>query len=1259
VAALAVGRVQRDGSVAAPTAPDPAIALLAVPGALVLRSTGSLQVGTGTPVSAGANLLLASTGADADLVLGSDVSSGAGQLTLTAGHDLRVGAAVRLVAAAAGKTLDLSAGHDLILAADSTLSTNNGAQMLAAGGSITVSTLGAGAAAVALTATAGSVWDASAAGDTAVNVTAGALRLTAGQAIGSAGNALELAVGTLSLAAGSAAWVSNAGALQIDSVSATVNRVAADGSSSALGSGAQEDVIVSGSGALALSVLSGDLTLSGGTASPATAVSAGGGPVLLSAVAGRLQINAGLGSGGPVSLLAGGDLNLGAAVTITGGGSLDVQATGALTMSAGASLHGGSGDMRIVAGSVMSLGGVATGGRVSLNARSIVESGNADIDVAAAALQVITSGSGTTQGFGSGTSPMRLQVSTLAARVAGTGAGGLFASNSGDLAIDTVAAIGVDRVAADGTLSRGASTDAALSDLVSGGNAVLVVGGSATLRDGQAADGGLRAGANVRVSSGGDLRLDAALFSSAGYVSLAAGAQLLQNADIAISRSGRSIDLQAGGALTMSPGTADTTVNSAIRLQAGADLSLSRLAAGQGNVSLISSSGSILQAAGDSAAGVAAGGLRLAAAVGVGSAATPFSTAVDTVSARAGAGGIWIREADAVTVGDVAVSVRRVGPLATTTEVADAVQSDLVTTSGNGGINLSTINGNISFSDGTAPQDGRSVTADGSGRVVLVAGGAQSVLDLPGGQIAQQGPVTVGSGLRINGNLQIDAGVGGARGEGSIDLQGAIDGTPGGAGDSLVLNSDGASVHVGGVVGGIEAPSGLVINDASDITFDQAVNVAGDVTIQASGIVRFDGPLQLSSGSLSIRGASQVLIGDLTLATGNVVLTVDALSLSGTVKGSAGASWNLQSATATHTFWIGSGGSDPGLRLNSAALQALQGFGSVVLGASGGSPVDLDVATLAALAAPAVTVAGTRIAIHGSASAALSSELTLGLHADQALSLDGGLKLSRGGADLVASAGTTLRMAAGSAATTPGGDLALLAAGDLVVGTLDTRMAGAPSGTVLLSSSGGIITDAGVDASTDVFARLLTLRGRGPTLLPGTLETAAAVDVAAAQVDVDAPLGLVVRDTGSDGRVRINLIDGGLLLQEMVAEGPTARQASTAQAGNAAAAGAAGLAAWLAAMDLQRALNAPWSRPALSAGTDTVWDGSAGPSATAAAYLTHTVQGTTVAEALEGGLARRLEQAWVLGTTSSQILASGAAAAGTMAYELWDDSLRL
>jgi hypothetical protein len=916
--------------------------------ALVLQAQGSVT-GLGAIAAAGV-LRLAAQGDAADLRLDGAVSVADGAATLTATRDLVL---QQLQLAGNNRSLDLEAGGALLLGEGGSVSTRNGAVWARAGGEMRIESIDAGSGGVALSAA--RLVDGDTEGDAELDLVAGALSLATPGAIGSAANALELRAATLAARAGAGGlFLAEADGLAVAPVAVAVQRVGGDATLSRLDAPTLEDLAVADSGALVLVLRDGDLRLTGGSATPLAAVNFGSGPVLLQAEGGRLVLESGVWGEGAVSLRAQGDLSFTATgrVQLTGNASIDVQSGANLAMADGSALTAQFGGIRAAATGTLSLGSLTTLGDISLLARSVADSGGDEVDLRADRLRLVTTGGGA----GSGALPLQMTVSTLAAQIAGTGAAGLFGRETDALALGAVPALTVQRVAADGSLA--ALTDTPLADVVSAGNVVLIAGGSISVADGDSNGRGIVAGGNLGLQALGPLgslvvQPGAALRSSGGHISLQAALEVQLGADLVVERAGRSLEVEAGGRLVQAAGTGIDTAGGAVRLAAGGELLVSRIGAGSGDVAL-RAVGAIGESGPDDSPEVVAAGLRLAAGGAIGSEADRLELRVGAVSARSGEA-VWLDEADGIRVADVAVRVNRVAADGSVTPLDEAVQSDLVTTGGAGTVALSTRAGDIDLTDGSAPADGRAISAFGDATVRLQPGGAGAVLDVPGGAALRQGGAFVlDSGLRLGGAFSVEAGAGGAAADGEIRIAGAIDGTAGGAADTLALRSDGGDVTVLGTVGATQRLQGLRVDGADDVRFAQALRLDGELRIEASGVVRFDGPLDLGAGSLVIVGARQVLLGDVLLASGDVRIDADTLVLTGTVRsdGTAALVW-LSSGGGRVGLRVAEGAAAPGaapeLRLDAAALARFVGFDQVRLEAlRGGLAVQGE--SLAALA---------------------------------------------------------------------------------------------------------------------------------------------------------------------------------------------------------------------------------------------------------------------------------------------------------------------
>jgi hypothetical protein len=136
--------------------------------------------------------------------------------------------------------------------------------------------------------------------------------------------------------------------------------------------------------------------------------------------------------------------------------------------------------------------------------------------------------------------------------------------------------------------------------------------------------------------------------------------------------------------------------------------------------------------------------------------------------------------------------------------------------------------------------------------------------------------------------------------------------------------------------------------------------------------------------------------------------------------------------------------------------------------------------------------------------------------------------------------GGDISMAGGTRLDSRGGDIQIGAAHaqTVAISTINARSGDlSVSGVVNLDAGGGTITDANHSSAPDIFAKAVSFTGYGPATGSG----AAVLGVVAEVVQVNAPQGLVVRDTGADGRTYFNVMSGGHLYQQLVVEGAVTR----------------------------------------------------------------------------------------------------------------------
>ncbi|WP_417737823.1 beta strand repeat-containing protein [Rosistilla oblonga] len=759
---------------------------------------------SGIRAASGGDILLEARGDASDLAIDADVATGDGNLSLLAADDIAIAADISaggtgtIWMQAGGSTAESPAIDGIQMAAGSSITSGGDISIEALGdGDLVLQTIDAGTNAVRLAA-AGNIVDGNGA---ATNVTAGSLILIAdldGNNTGSIGSpdptslpndnlkAIDIDVDTVAARSGDGTYLRReAGNLVIDAVTVDVNRVNFNSTTTQI-SQTLSDLETTDSGSIKVVASDGDLTVNDGDSDGTAVSAAAGGDVLLDARgSGNLAINGSVFSGnGQIGLQAQESIALADAVVVQTGGdgtividaSLSAGTTGEFAMGADARVQTADGDIRILADQNVSVGRIQTLANVSLtsNFASIldVDPDDATTDVTAAGLRMNAfDGVGV---LGAAANGLETEVATLSARA---GSGGIHVVEADGLRVDDVA-VQVQRPEFRSTLTT--VNDLAQSDLrtTDGGSIVLrSLAGEITLNEGTAStgDGAIAADGdgNVLISaegSGSRIVADADVTSGVGNISLLASDSIAINTDVNVTTTGDgTIDLEAStGALTMAADSTLQTTAGDIRAASGADLTIGDIVATDADVSLISTGGSILDADPDDAdVDVTAIRLRLAAAIGAGTATNAIETDVDTLSGRATSGGIQLIETDSVAIDDVEVTVQRIATDATSTDLTDALQSDLRTTGGSGSIALQTLDGSITLNEGTAASGDGAISADGSGNVQINASGVDSDL-IAGADIASgSGAIVIDAARDILLNADVDVTTAGA---GTIDL---------------------------------------------------------------------------------------------------------------------------------------------------------------------------------------------------------------------------------------------------------------------------------------------------------------------------------------------------------------------------------------------------------------------------------------------------------------------------------------------------------
>ncbi|NML47853.1 LEPR-XLL domain-containing protein [Ramlibacter sp. G-1-2-2] len=1075
------GTAQRVGSDGA----SQALALASLAGLngnqVVVRTlAGSLATTAGGGlVMAGSNLLLSAGGAGSDLSLGAAVASTGGDISLLAGRDLLLNASVSTTGS--GNTIDLSAQRNLAQAQGTAVtSTDGNIAVEAVTGDATLETVSAGMGSVWVSAV--DIVDGDTAGDSEADLSGSVILLTATGAIGAAGNALETSAASLNAHAGGDVFLAEADALVVDNaIASDVHRVQATGASASNmhfgsdGLSGANVVLTTGNGALT--------TFGAVTANGKLLLQAGG-------PAGDLTIRSGATAGGALSLEAGRDLVLASSVGSTGS-TVDLQAQGALTANEGTAITANA-NVLLQAGGDVTIDTVNAGiGKVRVVAANLVDgdsgAGETEVDIIADQLLVSATGA-----VGSASNPLETRVATLAAQ-----AGGLVNIAEADsLLVGPASFGGVSRVNADGSLTVWGP--ASQGNVIAGGALTLTVAGTLDL----AANASLQAAGNLVATADGN-------------VTMAAGSSM-----------------QATG-----PSTIDLTSNTGTVMM---DPNTSSLATGSGDIHV-----------------TAEGDIQPGAVI------TQGKAYLNSLNGRVLIRGDLQRNGEDVDLfgNDLVIEVPvsspggtlRIGPLNPGTDIVigDTVPTGAALQVDTGELALlqdgfaqivigSSLDHTAILLDGaTSPlvfHDPLVLTATGAGGTVKlqgsVTGDSLTIADagdhttLATATVAMQGSVLVQDQLTVDGPNTIT-------GSGSLHFTQAVTGA-GGAADTLALDAGGGSVAMDQPVTNLD---GLSISNASDVHFGAAVTLSGDLVIDATGTVTFDGPLTLTNGArLIVRGGGQVVFNDSAdLGSGDALLQVSGIHATGGTGSLRGTgALQVQGATATQAIHVGAGTAAAGelvvgndvLGAVGAGFTALHigtGTAALTLGdadlSATGAPVELQGSSIAMVATGAGVRLGTSLALHATGDITAAGQLQATTAANVTLTSDTG----------------AITMAAGSKLASQGGHIALTGAGNLAVAGLDARSS-TGTGTVSLSSATGAITDADADSAINVYAQGVDFHGRGTQA-----GSAQVLEVAAAVVRVDPAGGIVLRDSGTDGRVYYNVLHGSDLEQALVAVGASQR----------------------------------------------------------------------------------------------------------------------
>lgn len=1062
------------------------------------NSTATAQASTQGNVSGATVVVRTLAGSLTSLTNGTVTA--AGNLLLQAGgatSDLVIGAAVGTSSGAlsldAGRAITLNAsvgntgaGSVDLLARAGAFTQAQGTAVSTAGGNLALQAGGSAtlekldAGAGKLRVVAAGIADGDAAGDSEADLLAAEAKLVSTAAIGAAGAAIETSVGLLAAQATGHVFITETDALQVGTLAVDVQRVLADGSTAA-----PVDATTGGlSGQdVVLRTLDGALQTLG-----LAAVSAAGNLLLAAGgSAGDLAAGFSVSASGALSLSAGRDMTLASSVsTTTAGSTLDLVAAGSLTAQEGSTISAHNANVLLQAGGDLTFDTVNAGtGAIRLQGAAIVDgdtgAAETEVDVVGAVLQIAATGA-----VGSAANPLETTVGTLSAS-----AGGAIALAETDaLTIDSTS-VSVNRVAATGIAA--ATTATTQSDITSTGQGSIAI----------------RAGGNIDLPANADVRTGGAATVDITSVT---GSVLMQapNPGQSVIETG-SGDIRIAAEGDIRPGALITTGHAFLDSANGSVLIAGDLLRDGDDIDLLGDDLAISVPVASDGATLAIGPLTTGTVVVVGNVAPPGVLQVDTTELG------LLQDGFAQIV------------------IGSTLDNQSVQLEGNG------LGNELVFTDPLV------LLASGNGGTISISGVLQgdtlTVRDtgagttLAGATVQMQGDLTVQDQLVVNGASSLTAGAGGA---GALQFTQAITGA-GGAADTLALSASGGNVRLDQAVGNLD---GMTITGAADVRFGSTVTLDGDLVIEATGTVTFDGLLTLgNNGRLVVRGGGQVVFAaGADLGTGDATLEVSGLQATGGAGSITGQGGTLavSGATAATAIHLGAG-AGAGLVIGETALAALgTGFGTIRFGSgtgAGAGAVTLGAADLRATDA-ALEVQGSRIAV-AAGGAGLQVDSDLALRADGAVTTAGRIVASAPANLVLASSAGAVTMAAGASIASAGGQIDLAAAGALAVASLDARAAGGGggAGSVTLRSTAGVIADANGDTAVDVYAQAVDFIGAGPA-------AGDVLEVAAPIVRVEPGAGLVLRESGADGRTHYNVLRGGAVQQALVAVGTSVRVTS-------------------------------------------------------------------------------------------------------------------
>ncbi|MEI6527934.1 MAG: hypothetical protein WCP62_18045, partial [Planctomycetota bacterium] len=447
-------------------------------------------------------------------------------------------------------------------------------------------------------------------------------------------------------------------------------------------------------GPVKLQSLSGSIVVNPGTSLTNGVTANGTGDILLQAVSGNVTANAGITSSiGNITLDASGTLNSSGPIQTGGSGTVYLSSGSNIAFS---SMSTGGGNLQILSGGDLTLGSINAGtGRVYLQASGDIKDSDSNTNstnVIASALAMKATGkigdSDTNAPVNTNRNAIGTQVATLAAQ----SASGIYVQEADGVTIDSVT-VSTDRVNFNSTRTSQSQSLEDLSTTNNGPVKLQSLSGSIVVNPGTAGTNGITANGSgdilLQTVSSGTIVTNAVVQSDFGHITLLSK-DALNIVDLLRTGAPGTIYLSSDSDVEIN--TLNTNTN--LQIISGSNLTLGSINSGTGRV--------YLQASGDikdsdsntNSTNIIASAVAMKAGGKIGDSDTnapvdtnrnAIGTQVTTLAAQS-ANGIYVQEADGVTIDSVAVSTDRVNFNSTRTGQAQSLE-DLSTTN-NGPVKL-------------------------------------------------------------------------------------------------------------------------------------------------------------------------------------------------------------------------------------------------------------------------------------------------------------------------------------------------------------------------------------------------------------------------------------------------------------------------------------------------------------------------------------------------------------------------------------------